>query len=250
MKYEQGRVLEALHAVQVFLDTHPEALDEVNKSGARKNLDDVAAELQTHAVRQDGGRRKAIGETAHQRELRLALRFAMRPIVEVGSAKLRETPQFAALRMPPYRMRGMAIVAAAHAMADAATPNTAIFNEAGLPADFIEKLRRAADAVSASYDTRRDGQTARMGATRGLKEAERRGRQALRILDTLVVPVLGRDDALIAAWRAARRIQAKPGPAQETNRAPSDGDPAVKLLPAAPEAESAVPTAEDKRNAA
>jgi hypothetical protein len=241
MKYEQGRVLEALRSVQVFLDKHGEALGEVTRSGARKNVDECVADLQAHAVQQDGGRRKAIGETAHQRELRLALRFAMRPIVEVAAARLRETPQFAALRMPSYRLRGMAMVAAAHAMAEAATAHVAVFTDDGLPADFLEQLRKAADTVSASYDTRRDSQTARMGATRGLKEAERRGRKALRVVDSLVVPALGHDDALLTAWRAARRIQGKPGPVQDADREPANGTPAVTagntvpLLPAAPD---------------
>jgi hypothetical protein len=250
MKYRQGRVLEALRSVQVFLDKNAEVLDPINKSGARKNVDEVAAELQAHAVQQDGGRRKAIGETANQRELRLALRFAMRPIAEVAAARLREAPQFAALRLPSHRLKGMAMVAAAHAMADAATPHT------GLPAEFIAELRQAADALSGSYDQRRDGQTARAGATRGLEDAERRGRQALRILDALVVPVLGLDDALLRAWRSARRIQGKPGPVQEPDREP-DGttpvvppQPPVALLPAAPDAGRPAPAEDDQQEAA
>lgn len=249
MKYRQGRVLEALRSAQEFLDRHGDTLDTINKSGARTNLDAVATELQAHAVKQDGGKRRAIGETAHQRELRLGLRFAMRPIAEAAGARLRATPQFAALRLPSYRLRGMAMVAAAHAMADAVTPYTAIMVEAGLPADFIEQLRRAADALSESYDERRGSQSASKGATQGLTDAERRGRSTLRILDALVVPALGHDEALLTAWRAARRIRQKPGPAQEQGDGPAGGTPdggspasggaPVPLLPAAPDAGAA-----------
>lgn len=259
MKYRQGRVLEALRSAQVFLDKHGEVLDTINKSGARKNLDAVAAELQGHAVQQDGGKRKAAGETANQRELRLALRFAMRPIAEAAGAGLRETPQFAALRVPSYRLKGMAMVAAAHAMADAATPHTAIMVEAGLPTEFIEQLRRAADALSGSYDDRRGSQTASMGATQGLKEAERRGRAVLRILDALVVPVLGHDESLLTAWRSARRIQQKPGPVQgqadaAVDGAPGNGSPPtaggtpVALLSAAPGAGPMPSGGDDRRD--
>jgi len=214
MRYRQGRVLEALHSVQVFLDKHGDVLDAINKSGARRKVDAVAAELQAYAVQQDGGRRKAIGHTANQRELRLALRFTMRPIAEAAAGSLRETPQFIALRLPSYRLKGMAMVAAAHAMADAAAPYVDVFVDAGLPPDFIEQLRRAAQALSHSYGERRDGETARTGATQGLTEAERRGRRALRILDALVIPALIHDGALLAAWRVARRIQGKPGEAE------------------------------------
>ncbi len=259
MKYRQGRVLEALRSVQVFLERHGEVLDTIYKSGARANLDAVAAELHACAVQQDGGRRRAVGETAKQRALRVALRFAMRPIAVAAGAGLRGTPQFAALRLPSYRLKGMAMVAAAHAMADAATPHTAVMVEAGLPAEFIEQLRRAADALSGSYDERRASQTASMGATRGLMEAERRGRAILRILDALVVPVLGHDESLITAWRSARRIQAKPGPVQgqadaAVDGAPGNGSPPtaggtpVALLPAAPGAGTMASGGDDKRD--
>lgn len=36
MKHREGRVLEALHSVQLFLDSHGEALASINDSGARK----------------------------------------------------------------------------------------------------------------------------------------------------------------------------------------------------------------------
>lgn len=251
MKYEQGRVLEALHAVQAFLDKHADVLGAINTSGARKNVDDIAAELQAHAVQQDGGLRKSVGETSKQRELRLALRFAMRPIAEVAAAKLREAPQFAALRLPSWKRRGMAMVAAAHAMADAAVGHGEIFTAAGLPAGFIDQLRNAAEALSASFGVRRDGQTARMGATRGLRETERRGRLALRVVDSLVVPALGHDEALLAAWRGARRIQRKPGPPQEMGQGPGEPAPApatgngVLLLPGSPAAAPPAPERDD-----
>ncbi len=223
MKYRQGRVLEALHSVQAFLDKHGEQLAAINASGARKTVDAIAEELQSFAVEQDGGKRKAAGETQNQRALRLALRFAMRPLAAVATAKLREVPQIAALRLPSRRLRGLALVTAAHAMGDAATPHQEVFVNAGLAAEFIAQLRAAADALSESYGSRRENQTASAGATRGLLAAERRGRQALRILDTLVVPALGRDDAMLRGWRSARRIMAKPGPVQGEEDARHDG---------------------------
>lgn len=234
MKYRQGRVLEALRSVQVFLDTHGEALDAINASGARKHVDEIVAELQAQAVQQDGGRRKVLGETAKQRELRLAVRQAMRPLAEVAGASLREAPEFAEFRMPAARVRGMAMVAAAHAMANAAMGYTEVFIEAGLPAGFIEQLRTASERLAASYDQRRASHTVSVGATQGLVNAERRGRRALRILDTLVVPALGTDDGLLRAWRSARLIQAKPGRPQETGGGSPDGPPAVTAAGAVP----------------
>lgn len=252
MKYRQGRVLEALHSVQAFLDKHEEQLAAINASGARKTLDAVAVELRSFAVEQDGGQRKAAGETQNQRALRLALRFAMRPIAAVAKVKLRETPQVAALKLPSHKLRGQALVAAAHAMADAATPHQEVFVGAGLPAEFIAQLRRAADAVSDSLESRRENQSASAGATRGLAAAEQRGRQALRVLDTLVVPALGNDDGMLRAWKSARRVLAKPGPVQEQERGDGTGAPdapPARLLAPGPDAD-AKPPADDSKRAA
>lgn len=92
-----------------------------------------------------------------------------------------------------------------------------------------------------SYDTRRNGQTARIGATLGLDEAERRARQALQVLDTLVEPALNQDQPLLGNWKSVRRIPRKPGPARETVVQPASGNgapppvvagAAVPLLPA------------------
>lgn len=104
MRYRQGRVLEALRGAPVFLDSHREGPDATDESGARREIDAVAAELHAHAVQEDGGQRQAFRETAKQRVLREWLRVATRPIAEVA-ARLRDTPQFAALCLLSHQSR-------------------------------------------------------------------------------------------------------------------------------------------------
>lgn len=247
MKYAEGKVLEALHSVQMFLDKHGEALGEVNASGAREHIDEVAAELEAMARQQEGGHMNARGETARQRQLREVLRRHMRPIAAVAEARLRDVPQFTSLRMPDRRLQGTAIVAAANGMADAALPYVEVLRQSGLHEQFIERLREAADRLSASLDQRRVSQTARTGATQGLADAERRGRQALKILDALVTLAIGDDEVLMRGWSSSRRVQGKPGRPRQVRRKADDAGEAgseereVSMVPVAADTDPSPP---------
>src|SRR5207253_956642 len=74
MRTRQGSVLEALRRSKDFLDANAQLLEAVNKSSARRNLDDIVAQLTAHSAIQDGSGRASTGETARQRSLRVALR--------------------------------------------------------------------------------------------------------------------------------------------------------------------------------
>ena len=242
MRSIQSRVLEAIRRARDFLDKYTTLLDVVNKSGARKTLDDVVTQLTENAVNQDNGARVSKGETANQRTLRLAIRFNyIKPINEVAKLKLRDVPNFKkTFAMPPSDARGPRIAAAAVAMADAATPFAQTFIDAGLPADFITQLRDAAETLNVSLDNRAQGQGKRAGASRGLRQEERRGRGVLKLLDALVIPKLGTNDKLIAEWNTARKIHARLGPllgtvgAARTGAAPVTAPVSTVPAPALP----------------
>jgi hypothetical protein len=127
--------------------------------------------------------------------------------------RLRDVPNFVALTLPPFKIKGAKLVAAAEAMADAATPYVEKFVEAGLPADFITQLRQAAQTARQSLDARAQSLRTRVGATEGLIAEQKRGTEVLKLLDTLVVPKLGTDDVKLAQWKTARKIRATTGPA-------------------------------------
>src|SRR5439155_15883395 len=214
MRSTTGSVLETLRRTQSFLDAHASLLDEVNRSSSRRNLDDVAAKLATHAVTQDGSARGSTGETAKQRTLRLALRFNhMRPIAVVAKQGLRDVPEFAALRMPRSNVVGQKLMAAAGGMADAAERHAEALIEGGVPEGFMEKFRAAATALERSLSGRDVHRRTRIGSTAGLSQEEKRGRSILKVLDSFVRPMLGSDDGLLAEWKAAKAINRKPGPA-------------------------------------
>ena len=87
--------------------TNDALLGTINKSGMRADLDAIVDALGNSGGQQAAGRVNAIGETAKQRALRLALRLNhMQPIASVARAKLRSVPNFQAMTMPSPRAGG------------------------------------------------------------------------------------------------------------------------------------------------
>jgi len=160
----------------------------------------------------------------------------MRPIAEVAKQKLRDVPEFHALTMPPGNATSAQLVARATAMADAAQSYERVFTDVGLPDDFITNLRSTAGDVSKSIDDRKQHTGKRKGATAGLEAEEKRGRSMLRLLDAIVRPRLGTNDALLAEWKSARRVSHKSGPATGTvvGAPPAQATPSSTAQPATP----------------
>ena len=208
MQVQDEVVFETLRGIQRFLEDNGTTLDAVNKASARERLDEMVAQIGSHAVAQVAGRRAAVGETAKQRSLRLALRSDhMRPIAVIASQKLREQPEFTLLRVPRFSVRGAALTTAAYDMANAAEKYTELFVHEGLPTDFVAQLRGAADQLGQSMDVRGQNQGQRAGATEGLKSATRRARALIRVLDAQVRPKLGTNDELLRQWRLVSHIR-------------------------------------------
>jgi hypothetical protein len=236
MRSRQSSVLETLRRVQGFMDENGDILEAINTSGARKGLDQSIAQLSAHAVDQDAGRVNSQGETARQRALRVALRQAhMRPIALIARARLRDVPEFHALALPPERTTAARLIAAAGAMAEAASVHEQVFVSGGMPTDFVARLLGAADAVRASVDGRAHSRGRRVGATEGLVAEEKRGRGLLKLLDALVVPALGTRDHLVAEWKSLKRVTARlgapPSPATSSSGTATTGSTAGTSTP-------------------
>jgi len=212
----QERIYNTGRRIQAFLVANDAVLGNINKSGMRTDLDAILAALGDSGGKQAAGRVNAIGETAKQRTLRLALRLHhMQPIAAVARAKLRTVPNFEAMTMPNPNIRIVSLLAHAHGMAEASQPYAHVFIDAGLSNDFIEQLSAAADAVKASIDTRAAARGQRSNATGTLKELEHRAKLAFQALNAFVVPILSADVAhsgLLAEWKKTRRVDSRSGP--------------------------------------
>jgi hypothetical protein len=229
--------LNTLTRVQRFLEINGSALGDINQSGYRKILDDVIDKLSGHAADQTTTKRTAAAETAKERVLRNALKLNhMRPIATVASAQLRQVPDFAALRMPPKTSTSRALISWAAAMKSAAGEYADAFVGAGLAADFLDQLQSSADALGNSLTSRTSNGAAQRGATIGLDAEATRGRQAVKVLDSLVEPLIQGNLALLGQWAAAKRFSGKVSAPTSTSIDAAARGPTTSAAPASGDA--------------
>ncbi|HEY2163912.1 MAG TPA: hypothetical protein VGH04_07980 [Gemmatimonadaceae bacterium] len=234
MKASHATTLNTLTRVQRFLDLNGPSLGDINASGYRKILDDVVDRLSGHAADQTTTKRTAAAEAAKERVLRNALKLNhLRPIATVANAQLRQVPEFAALKMPPKNATSRTLITWAAAMRAAAIDYTDAFVGAGLPADFIDQLASAADTLSNSLTSRTSNGAAQRGATIGLDAEATRGRQAVKVLDSLVEPLIQGNLALLAQWTAAKRFGGKASAPTNTSIDAAAKGPTTSSLAAA-----------------
>jgi hypothetical protein len=225
MQSRQGNMLQSLRAVEDFLTAHADTLDEVVNSGTRKKLVKTIAELETTVADQAGSSVVAQGGTKRYRALRQALiRDHMAPIARMARADLPPMPEVDALRMPRPNWSAERLAAAAHGMAEAATPYSAEFVKAGLRADFIERLTAAADAMVQALSDRAQNRGRLSGATKGLATTLASARRLVDVVDALVKSAVSDDPALLAHWKGVKRVRRVAAPADT-------GAPPVVLPP-------------------
>ena len=196
-------LLDTAGRVQAFLDENA-ALIGPNIAASRRNLDDAVAQVTAMAITQTGGIIPAKGNVARQQSFRASLRANfMAPVADIAKLKLSGTPEYPALKLPARQLAVAPLVAAAHAMADAAEVHLAELTDGGLPDGFIPQLRAAADAVTTSLDGR--PHTVGSGnAAASLKAQEARIRSLFHLINALVMPKLGTDVTLLAKWKATK----------------------------------------------
>jgi hypothetical protein len=221
--YRQNAVLDALQRAQGFLDESSALLTGVvDLTGARRRLDEVVASFTAHALDQDAGDRGAKGETAKQRQLRVKLRrLQMEPISLIARRNLRNTPEFASLRMPKPSVNGPALLASARGLADAAVIHQETLVAHGLPSNFIAVLTAAIAKLEESLREREKNRTQRIGATKGLDLEEKHGRTVLSVLDALMDQALSDNPPLLRSWQGARHIRRRTGAATASAAAPT-----------------------------
>jgi hypothetical protein len=212
MKGRQGREIRTLNDCQRFLDRHSEIAAEINASGSRAELDDAVREAAAFAVQQQSsvGQRRA--QSGAAKAARRKLRQAMRQVAEVAKSRYRDATEFEALFMPPSGIGFVRLIAAAHAMANVSEPLAPVFVASGLRPTFANDIHARANALAAASNLGQSAVVERAGATQGIGVAIKRGRRAIAVIDSLLVPTLDESSDLLTEWKRAKRIAAKPGP--------------------------------------
>lgn len=212
MKQHQQRELDSLRRVQDFLSSNADALHPLADTEGSKQLDSAVARLAALGNDQGSADLHMAGQISREKSLVTDLKTRhIQPIATFARARLRGVPDFATLTRSLAGLNSRALVRAARAMATAAAPHADALTRGGFPADTIAQLASAADAVQNALVERANTKVGRVGATRGIEEQLRSGREAVAMLHAVIGKQFGGDPTFLAAWRAARRVVAKPG---------------------------------------
>src|SRR6266699_4397001 len=208
----QKAELDALHRMQVFVHQNSDALGTVTQAPSRTALDAAVTALEAQAGTQSAAQVYATSQTTQKLSAREDLRLNhMHPIAAIARISLAGTPQIVHLRTPRKNMDGVRLVAAANGMAQAAGLYTEAFIDHKLPANFIAQLNSATAAVQSTVESRNAALQQVKTATQSVRDETTNTRNVMKVLNALVTKQLkGRTD-LLAAWRMAKQINAKPG---------------------------------------
>ena len=232
MQNIQGRRLQSLFAIQQFLDDHHERFPEIATCGARLELDALLEQLEAHAVAQAVEGLRTRGATRRYHALRRSLvRDHLSPICAIARTRFVHEMELTPFRLPRGNPNVVRLKGFAEAVAELVAPYAETFIAAGLPRDFIEKLRAASDAVCEARVVRslRDGD--RTGATVGLRAKLSEGRKIAAVLDRLIKSSAHDDAVLLAKWSAASRVRHV---GRTTAKLPSANAESPVPLPAGP----------------
>ena len=233
MHFTQKSRLETAQRIQWFLDHNRPALGAVNQSRTRAALDALVPVLEAHAKDQHTAEVEAQSKTEVKAHLRDDLRVHhMQQIAAIARSRLAgiaDTPLMAKLQYPLRSLDDKGLVAAGQSMAEAAVPYRQVFLDEQLPADFIEQLQAATEAVRVATADRDGSQLKLRAATSGVAVQLQQASHVVRVLHTLVVRQLKGNIELLSAWNMAKRNRAKPGVSRATQRV----QPPVQSTPAA-----------------
>lgn len=228
MNRQQSTLLNTAHNVQAFLESEATVIGP-SVASARRNFDDAVARLDSLAARQGRSKIDSRGATKRLTAVRAVLRNNhMSAVRQTARMALLDVPELGTLTATTRNLSDPRLVAAAHAMADAAEPYTSVFTQAGMPDDFVARVRSAADAVTQVGTSRNQAALDVRAATANIRAQEGRVRKLLKLLNALVVPRLGTDAELLAKWQTVRAIDHQreivPVPASVVSPLPDTAD--------------------------
>jgi hypothetical protein len=207
--------LDSMVRARDFVRTRADILQGIANLPPVQQLDGAIDAILGHGNTQGTSDRIAAARISRQRALAKQLvRSHMVPIAKFARAKLRGTPDFAALTRAGEARHPVTLLREARSMSAAAKPYAESFVAGGFPADTIEKLDEAVKALSDAVEERGHLRHVRVGATKGIKEQTLLGREAVRLLDAVISRQFASDETVLAAWASASRVDLPIGPAR------------------------------------
>ena len=205
--------------MQEFLLQNVDAVGAVNKAPPRAALDDAVNGLEAQSATQRAATTYATSQTTLKEAAREDLRVHhMGPIAAIARANLAGTPQISTLRLPGKRVSDGKLIADGTAMGQNAALYTQVFLDHQLPADFLTQLQAAVDAVKKTVAARNAALQNAKAATEQVAVQVTGARNTVKILNALVVKQLKGQANLLASWKMAKQINAKPGVPRGTTK--------------------------------
>jgi hypothetical protein len=204
----QDRVVQSFRREQGWLRVNPQYVANNPSLGHQLELlDGIVIRITDHATAQETQFAQTMLISKDEIEQRRAvLSYQMQPIVKVARALRGIVPGIGVLSMPKGNASTADIITAAHAMAQKAEIYKDVLVENGLPADFIEQLMAAAEALKSSLDGRGLARASRVAATRGLESEIAVGRRVVAIIDAIVTRQIRSEPAKLAEWEQLKRV--------------------------------------------
>jgi len=211
MNDSQTRTFEMLRRVGGFGTEHAADFAASSLGGEKfAALGGVIDELEEQGSAQSAGGGAARSSTGAKRAAREELRGQMAAISETARAMESARPGLAASFRMPNTNGEQALLNAARAFAEAATPLKNEFIRHELPATFLENLDAATNAFESAQSSQNQNTERRETATAAIEAVVERGRQLVRELDAIVSNKYRKDRATLAAWESASRVERLP----------------------------------------
>ena len=207
MQQFHQNTLDALRRVQGFLDRQAAAVGILVSPDTRAELDGDATQLAASQVEQTQTWGVSKAETANQAVYRKDFYFRfMRPIRRIAKAKLATAPELTSLVAKSTGVTKGDFAAVAEALAASAAKYEKVFVGKGMPADFVAQLSAAITQLKASRDSQAQAAVRSEAATKSITEANKNARDMLAVLDSVIVPAVRHNAALLADWKASKKI--------------------------------------------
>jgi hypothetical protein len=195
-------VLQWARRLRDFLVAHEPKSDVAELAALRKDLDDAITQLTAGAAAQEAITKQSRVQTTEIKRLRSVLRDGnMKPIVRMSrTMKLEVNGTEITFVLPDPNADSERLASAGDAMVTALNVLGPQFVARGFAANFVEQLSNAVKALRDAIDQRSAQVAKRTGTTAAIQQEGDRAVQLVRVIDTLVRPVIKTDPDLLAAW--------------------------------------------------
>lgn len=208
MLQQQKQSLESLVRVRAFMGRHP-VTGPLTYGDAGTILDEVIQRCRELAGAQLTGKELSRGEARRQRQLvGQLLDEHVRPLVAIARAQVEPLADGrlpTTIRMPRAGSGVTKMLQACDGLIEAARPFESTFITLGLPADFLARFTAARHELATMLGGRADQVAMHIAARTGLAVELRRGRAAVRRVDSVVRASFRGEPATLAVWRAVKR---------------------------------------------